>query len=94
MMDPPNQLEAANVPVFTCIIYVSRAEGGGVRARVANLAGFECTAGSEREALMKLVPAFKERIRELLQNATEIPWIEPRLPKEPDEQERAVPVHL
>jgi hypothetical protein len=93
-MDVTSHSGPADVPVFNCVVYVSRPEGGGVRARVANLAGFECTAGSEREALMKLVPAFKERILELTQSKSEIPWVDPPLAKEPDEQERYVPVHL
>ena len=93
-MDVTNHAGPANVPVFSCVVYVCPREGGGVRARVANLAGFECIASSEREALMKLVPAFKERIRELLQTGSEIPWVEPPVAKEPDEQERFVPLHL
>lgn len=84
----------ANVPVFNCIVYVSRDSAGHVRARVANLAGLEFTAGSEREALSKTVPAFKQRVTELTQSGTQIPWIEPPLPPDPGEQTRFVPVHL
>jgi len=82
------------VPVFNCIVYVSPSDGGGVRARVANLAGLEFSAASEREAFGKLVPAFKKRVSELMQSGTEIPWIEPPSPAEPGEQMRFVPVHL
>ena len=84
----------AGVPVFDCIVYLARETGGGVRARVVNLAGLECTAGSEREALAKLIPAFKQRVAELTRNNTPIPWIDPLPPAEPGEMKRFVPVHL
>ena len=86
--------QRADVPVFNCIVYVSPDAGGGVRARVANLPGIECTAASEREALGKIVPAFKQRIGELMHSETQIPWIEPPTPAEPGEQKRFIPVHL
>jgi hypothetical protein len=82
------------VPVFNCIVYVSEIAEGGVRARVANLADICCDAGSEREALGKIVPTFKQRVAELTASGTLIPWIDPPLPAEPDEQTRFVPVHL
>jgi len=82
------------VPVFNCIVYVSRDDAGIVRARVANLAGLEFTAGSEREALGKIVPAFKQRVIELLSSKTPIPWIEPPAPPESGEQKRLIAVHL
>ena len=84
----------ADVPVFNCIVYVSPDAGGGVRARVANLPGIGCTAASEREALGKIVLAFKRRIGELMHSKTQIPWIEPPTPAEPGEQKRFIPVHL
>jgi hypothetical protein len=84
----------ADVPVFNCIVYVSPQAGGGVRARVANLAGLECTAASEREALGKIVPAFKRLVGEQMQSATPIPWIDPPAPAEAGEQTRFIPVHL
>jgi hypothetical protein len=65
-----------------------------VRARAANLAGLECTAASEREALAKLIPDFKQRVGEFLDRGAPIPWIEPTPPAEPGEQVRFVPVHL
>jgi hypothetical protein len=82
------------VPVFSCIVYISRDAGGAVRARVANLPGLECTAASEREALGKIVPAFKQRIGEQLLSKTPIPWIDPPSPAETGEQTRFIPVHL
>ena len=84
----------SDVPVFSCIVYVSPAAGGGVRARVANLAGLESSAASEREALAKIVRAFKERVGELLRGNSPIPWIEPPSPASPGEQQRFIPVHL
>lgn len=84
----------ADVPVFNCIVYVSPDSGGEVRARVANLPGLGCTAASEREALGKIVLSFKQRIGELMQSETQIPWIEPPTPAEPGEQKRFIPVHL
>lgn len=84
----------ADVPVFNCVVYVSPDADGGVRARVANLPGLGCTAASEREALGKIVTAFKQRVSELMHNETQIPWIEPPTPAEPWEQKRFIPVHL
>ena len=84
----------ADIPVFNCIVYLAREPGGGVRARVANLAGLACTAASEREALGKIVPAFKQRVSELVNNDTPIPWIEPPILAEPGEQPRFIAVHL
>ena len=86
--------QPVQVPVFNCLVYLSRDAGGGVRARVANLPGLECTASSEREALGKIVPAFKRRIAELMHAGTPIPWIEPPSPAEAGEQTRFIPVHL
>jgi hypothetical protein len=82
------------VPVFNCVVSVLQDAGGGVRARVANLAGLECTAASEREALGKIVPAFKRQVSELMGSGTQIPWIEPPAPAEAAEQKRFIPVHL
>lgn len=82
------------VPVFNCLVYVAPRATGGVRARVANLAGLDCEAASEREALAKIVPAFKQRVAELTASGTDIPWIEPPLPVGADEQTRFIPVHL
>ena len=82
------------IPVFNCIVYVHADESGGMRARVANLAGIECTGANEREALSKVVATFKQAISDLMQGESAIPWIEPPAAKEPGEQERFIPVHL
>ena len=86
--------QPVQVPVFSCLVYISANAGGGVRARVANLPGLECTAGSERAALGQIVPAFKRRIAELMHGETQIPWIEPPTSAEAGEQTRFIPVHL
>lgn len=86
--------EPLNVPVFNCIVYVTTRVGEGVSARVANLAGIECTANSEREALSQIIPAFKQRISEIMQKNSEIPWIDPPAKIEAGEQQRLIPVHL
>jgi hypothetical protein len=93
----PNEqdpLKPVQVPVFSCVAYLFKNPSGGVHARVANLAGLECDAGSEREALSKLVPAFKQRVTELTASNTPIPWIEPPSAKTEHEQVRLIPVHL
>lgn len=87
-------LKPVDVPVFSCVVYVSKNAAGGVHARVANLAGFESDAASEREALSKLVPAFKQRVAELTASKSDIPWIEPPSTKADNEQVRLIPVHL
>ena len=92
--DSTDSLNVGGVPVFGCTVYISTGASGGVRARVANLAGIECTAASEREALGAIVAAFKKRISELMQGDAPIPWIEPPVAAEPDEQQRFIPVHL
>ena len=89
-----NRSKPIDVPVFNCIVYISLNSDGGVSARVANLPGLSCTAASEREALSKIVPAFKQRVSELMRSETPIPWIEPPTPAEPEEQTRHIPVHL
>ena len=87
--DPPEP-----IPVFSCIVYVSSGDGGQVRARVANLPDLQCVAASEHQALATLVPAFKKRLIELMQKGVPIPWIDPPVDPEAQEQQRYIPVHL
>ena len=87
-------MQSEQVPVFNCIVYVSPSADGGVRARVANLPGIECSGANEREALGKVVAAFKQRASELLQSGNPIPWIEPPFAVKAGEQQRFIPVHL
>lgn len=102
MSSPPREshanqqdpLKPIDVPVFNCIVYVSKNSIGGVHARVANLAELELDAGTEREALSKLVPKFKQRVADFTAAKTPIPWIEPPSPQAADEQVRLIPVHL
>lgn len=93
-MNPDPSGGQAPVPVFNCVVYVSPAAQGGVQARVANLPGLHCTAAGERDALTQIVSAFKQRVAELVESGTPIPWIDPPPTPEPDEQQRLIPVHL
>ena len=86
-------LQQADVPVFNCLVYVSPGPDG-VRVRMANLTGLECTATGEREALGKIVSAFKLKAAELVRKGAPIPWIDPPLDPVPGEQTRYIPVHL
>ncbi len=47
-----------------------------------------------REALAKLIPAFKQQLGELMQSGAPIPWIDPPLDPDPAEQTRFIPIHL
>ena len=93
-LNQQDPLKPIEIPVFSCVVYVSKNAAGDVHARVANLAGLECDAASEREALSKLVPAFKQFVSELTASKSPIPWIEPPSPRADDEQVRLIPVHL
>ncbi len=86
--------EPEKVPVFNCAVLVGRSSDGAVRARVANLAGLEVTADSERAALQQLIPRFKTAVSEYLQRGEEIPWLEPPADAAPGEQSRWIAVHL
>ncbi len=87
-------LPEPEVPVYRCVVYVRKTESGQVHACVANLPDLEITAGSERSALQKIVPAFKKRVIEFKQNGDCIPWIDPPTPIEKDQDKRVVPIHL
>jgi len=87
-------LPEPEVPVFRCVVYLSRTESGQVHAVVANLADLQVTAGSERSALQRIVPAFKKRVIQFKQEGKEIPWIDPPTAIRPDQDKRVVPIHL
>jgi len=93
---PPLDLNPIHttVPVFNCIVHVSRNEDGGVGARVANLPNIACTATSERDALARIVKEFKQAVKQFSEQGVPIPWIDPPSQKEPNEQSRLIPVHL
>lgn len=98
--DQPDSLEITgsekpSVPVFTCIVYVCQNQDGSVAARVANLAGINCKAASERDLLAKVTREFKSRIKQFLENGDEpIPWIEPPDSARENERVRSIPIHL
>ncbi|QDT13834.1 hypothetical protein [Planctomycetes bacterium K23_9] len=89
---PISSDQPADVPTFRCIVYVWKTDSG-TAARVMNLDGIECTAASERDALSKIVPAFKKRLGELVQSGEEIQWTKPP-PLADGQQKRFIPVHL
>ncbi len=83
--DPP--------PAFGCIVYLSR-QSTGMKARVANLPGIEATAGDQRALLGKIVQQFKAAVQDPISRGEQPAWIDPPLPKQPDEQKVFLPVHL
>ena len=83
-----------SVPTFPCIVYVAERAGGGVHARVANLAGIEVDAENERAALSQIVPEFKRQVSEMVAVGNTVPWVDPPTEPEPNEQKRFIPVHL
>ena len=82
------------VPTFACLIYVSKTDEGKVKARVANLSGFELTAATERDALLRISKQFKAHVVQETADGEAIDWIEPPLPAEQGEVVRSIPVHL
>ncbi len=82
-----------SVPVFNCVVYISQRDGTVV-ARVANIDGIEVTGSDERDALTRVVAAFKEHVRNHTENKNEIAWVEPIPDPEAGERRRFVPVHL
>ena len=93
MHDNPLQITPQDIPTFTCIVHVSPTSNG-VKARVANLDGIEMVATDERTALSRIVPAFKARVQQFLNDGVEIPWQEPPHTANEEEQTRLIPVHL
>jgi len=82
------------VPTFACLIYVSKSDDGKVNARVANLAGFEMTAATERDALLRISKQFKAHVMEKTEAGETIPWIDPPPAPAENENVRSIPVHL
>lgn len=82
------------VPTFACLIYVSKSDDGKTNARVANLAGFELTAATERDALLRISKQFKSHVIEKTAAGETIPWIDPPPPPSENENVRSIPVHL
>ncbi|QDT05614.1 hypothetical protein K227x_40150 [Rubripirellula lacrimiformis] len=86
--------QPADVPSFGCIVYVRSNPTGGVVARVANLPGITVEAATERAALSKLVPQFKQAVQSHLAAGDAVPWIDPPSPIVEGEQKRFLPTHL
>ena len=86
--------ERPHVPVFTCIVYVCGNEDGTVSARVANLAGIQIQAATERDALGKVSREFKSQVIQAMEDGVEVEWIEPPEPAADNERVRSIPVHL
>ena len=82
------------VPTFACLIYLSKNDDGKVNARVANLAGFELTAGTERDALLRISKQFKAEVIQKTEAGETIAWIDPPPPPAENEKVRSIPVHL
>jgi hypothetical protein len=86
-LDPP--------PVFNCVVHLARrGDGGMIVARVANLAGIEAEGKTERDALARVVPAFKAAIAAQLAAGQEIPWIATPAAPAQGETQRLIAVHL
>lgn len=84
-----------SVPVFNCRIIVSpRTATGEVTARAAELPDLTAAGSSQREAIQKLVAAFKTRITEHVAKQEEVPWVLPGDTAQPGEQELFTAVHL
>jgi predicted RNase H-like HicB family nuclease len=86
--------EPQSVPVFNCRVIVSRDRGGKFVARAAELADLSASGDSQREALQKLVAAFKAQMASYVSANQEIPWTKPGQQVQPGETELFVAVHL
>jgi len=99
--DPPNSSnlditgdQRPAAPTFACLIYTARTDDGKVNARVANLAGFEMVAATERDALLRISKRFKAHVLQKTEAGETIAWIDPPLPPAENEKVRSIPVHL
>lgn len=81
------------VPAFGCIVYFV-SEAGVFRGRVANLAGIEVQASSQREMLGQIVAQFKSAVAASLAEGETPNWIDPPDEKRPGETKLFLPVHL
>lgn len=82
-----------DVPVFNIVIYVSTQEGR-VHARVANLPDLAFDASTEPAALKLAITTVKKKLANWHGGGEPIPWIEPPVEQDSNEQQRLVPVHL
>ncbi len=81
-------------PTYACLIYTMYNADGKVTARIANLAGFELTAATERDALQRICKQFKSHLLQKTEAGGTIDWIDPPSPRKDDEKVRSIPVHL
>jgi len=85
---------APSVPTFACLVYLSQDESGTSIARVANLDNLQATGVSPRDAMMRVVREFKERVRGAHAARETIDWIDPPMEPKPGERVQSIPVHL
>ena len=83
----------APVPAFGCIVYFC-CDRGVYQGRVANLAGIQVQASSQREMLGQIVTQFKGAVAACLAQGRVPDWIDPPEPKRDDESKLFLPVHL
>jgi hypothetical protein len=84
-----------NVPVYSCVVYLSRAEKENrVLCRCANLEGLAVTAETERGALKEIVRLFKEKVSSCEKEGMTVPLIDPPMAPEVNESIRYLAVHL
>lgn len=87
--------EPESVPVFNCRVIVSpRDAAGKVVARAAELAELSAAGDTDREALQKVVAAFKAKVAAHVKAGEDIPWIRPGDTPHAGEREYFVAVHL
>ena len=82
------------VPVFSCLVYISTDADGTVNARVANLAGIAVTAADERACLRQIVSQFKQAMQLAHESGQPIPWLTPTPEAPQGAATRLIPVHL
>ena len=83
-----------DVPVYTCIVYVSKRDDGTVIGEVANLDGIQATGASERFVLSSVTREFKALIKKLAEAGETIEFIDPVQPPQPHQRVRSIPIHL
>ena len=84
----------SSVPVYDCHVLLSGPdESGAYRARLAAFDGITATGSTERDVLLAIVKAFKDRLIRLSEAGEKIPWKTTESPA-PGEVERWIPVHL
>jgi hypothetical protein len=83
------------VPVFDCRVLIKRlGDAGPFQARAATLPNLQVQAATQREALQALVRTFKMTVAGYYERGEVVPWLDPPLEPEVDEQMLWLPVHL